>query len=222
VKRPTLLVFDVNETLSDMSPLRQRFTDVGAPAHLGGTWFARLLRDGFALTVSGVNPEFGGLAAEGLRQVLAGLSLDRAVDEAVAHIMDGFTGLQVHPDVREGLSRLAEANLRLVTLTNGSASIARRLLSDAGLDGHIERFLSVEQAGIWKPGSAAYAYALSECGVQPADAMLVAAHPWDTDGAQRAGLASAWINRGEAVFPSYFQPPTLHVRSLGQLADRLR
>jgi 2-haloacid dehalogenase len=221
-KRPTLLVFDVNETLSDMTPLQQRFTDVGAPAHLAGTWFAGLLRDGFALTVSGLNPQFGSLAAQGLHQALVGLPLDRPVDQAAAHIMDGFAELHVHADVPAGLSALADLGIRLVTLSNGSASIAQRLLSGAGLDGHFERFLSVEEGGIWKPASAAYTYALAECGVEPADAMLVAAHPWDTDGAQRAGLTSAWINRTGATFPSYFQPPTLQVDSLGPLAERLR
>ena len=45
-RRPTILVFDVNETLSDMSPMGQRFEDVGAPEHLAKTWFAGLLRDG--------------------------------------------------------------------------------------------------------------------------------------------------------------------------------
>jgi 2-haloacid dehalogenase len=101
----------------------------------------------------------------------------------VANIMDGFAELHVHPDVPDGLSALAELGIRLVTLSNGSASIAQRLLSSAGLDSHFEGFLSVEGAGIWKPASAAYAYALAECGVEPADAMRVAAHPWDTDGA---------------------------------------
>ena len=37
------MLFDVNETLSDMSPIGQRFVDVGAPAHLAATWFAALL-----------------------------------------------------------------------------------------------------------------------------------------------------------------------------------
>jgi 2-haloacid dehalogenase len=222
IQRPTLLIFDVNETLSDMTPLRHRFADVGAPTHLTGTWFAGLLRDGFALTVVGLNPRFADLATEGLRLSLGGLELDRTVDQAVAHIMDGFAALDVHPDVTGGLSALTELGIRLVTLSNGSASIAERLLSSAGLDSHFERFLSVEEAGIWKPASAAYAYALAECNVEPADAMLVAAHPWDTDGAQRAGLSSAWINRTGAAFPNYFQPPTLEVDSLPQLADRLR
>lgn len=47
---PAVVVFDVNETLSDMTPMAQRFTDVGAPADLATLWFATVLRDGFALT----------------------------------------------------------------------------------------------------------------------------------------------------------------------------
>jgi len=48
MNRPEVVVFDVNETLSDMSPIAERFTDIGAPAHLAKLWFATLLRDGFA------------------------------------------------------------------------------------------------------------------------------------------------------------------------------
>jgi 2-haloacid dehalogenase len=29
--RPSVVVFDVNETLSDMAPMARRFADVGAP-----------------------------------------------------------------------------------------------------------------------------------------------------------------------------------------------
>ena len=35
-----VVVLDVNETLSDLEPLRRRFTDIGAPGHLLETWFA--------------------------------------------------------------------------------------------------------------------------------------------------------------------------------------
>jgi len=52
-RKPELLIFDVNETLSDMSPMVDRFEDVGAPSHVARSWFAGLLRDGFALTVVG-------------------------------------------------------------------------------------------------------------------------------------------------------------------------
>jgi 2-haloacid dehalogenase len=220
-RRPQLLIFDVNETLSDMAPIAGRFEVVGADAYLARTWFAGLLRDGFALTVAQENPSFARLGADGLRSVLAGISLNRPVEEAVEHIMAGFSGLAVHPDVPGGVRALAEQGIRLVTLSNGSASIAQRLLADAGLDDAFESFLSVEQAGIWKPAPGAYAFALDACEVDPMDAMLVAAHPWDTDGASRAGLAAAWINRTGGRYPEYFRTPDLEAVSLRHLAEQL-
>jgi 2-haloacid dehalogenase len=222
-RRPRLMIFDVNETLSDISPIGERFEAVGAPGHLARTWFAGLLRDGFALTVAHENPAFAQLAAEGLRAVLAaGVRLNRPVEEAVEYVLAGFSGLAVHPDVPGGVRSLAGLGIRLVTLSNGSASIAQRLLADAGLDHAFESFLSVEEAGIWKPAAGAYAYALAACQVDPMDAMLVAVHPWDTDGASRAGLASAWINRTGGRYPEYFRPPDLQAVSLRHLAEQLR
>ena len=68
----------------------------------------------------------------------------------------------------------------------------------------MEQFLSVDDAGIWKPHPDAYAYAVRTMGVEPADAMLVAAHPWDIDGAARAGLATAYVNRAAAPVSAAF------------------
>lgn len=51
--RPSVIAFDVNETLSDMAPMARRFTDVGALDFLATVWFTALLRDGFALTAAG-------------------------------------------------------------------------------------------------------------------------------------------------------------------------
>ncbi len=221
-RRPTLLVFDVNETLSDMSPMGQRFEEVGAPAHLAKTWFAGLLRDGFALTAVDATEPFARLAAGGLRVSLHGISLNRGAEEAVEHIMDGFAGLVVHADVAEGIGALRDLGIRLVTLSNGPSSVADELFERAGIRDHFEALLSVEQAGTWKPAPGAYAYALEQCGVGDMDAMLVAVHPWDIDGAARAGLATAWIDRNNGLYPEYFRAPDLAPRSLIELADQLR
>ena len=217
-RRPSLVVFDVNETLSDMSPLAVRFEEVGAPNLMAPTWFAELLRDGFALTVCGVAEPFARLAAETLRLKLESQDLDRDLDEAVEHVLSGFAGLALHPDVPEGLNALADLGVRLVTLSNGSAQVAETLLEHAGVRPLFERLLSVEEAGIWKPASGAYDYALTECGVDAEDAMLVAVHPWDVNGAARAGLGTAWVNRAESRYPAYFTAPDLSVTSLPELA----
>lgn len=219
--RPTLLVFDVNETLSDLAPMAGRFEDVGAPGHLATTWFAGLLRDGFALTAVGVNAGFARVAQEHLRTTLAGAQLDRDLDAAVAHVMDGFGQLAVHPDVAAGVRGLSALGLRMVTLSNGSASVAAGLLERAGIAEQFERLLSVEDAPAWKPDARAYAYALDECDVDPQDAMLVAVHPWDIDGAARAGLSTAWVDRTSGPYPAYFAAPDLRVDGLGGLIHRL-
>ena len=217
-RRPSLVVFDVNETLSDISPLAVRFEEVGAPNLMAPTWFAELLRDGFALTVCGVAEPFARLAADSLRLKLESQDLDRDLDEAVEHVLSGFAGLALHPDVPEGLNALADLGVRLVTLSNGSAQVAETLLEHAGVRPLFERLLSVEEAGIWKPASGAYDYALAECGVDAEDAMLVAVHPWDINGAARAGLGTAWVNRAEGRYPAYFTAPDLSVTSLPELA----
>lgn len=218
---PSLLLFDVNETLSDMSPMSHRFEDVGAPAHLASTWFAGLLRDGFALTVVAASGSFASIAAEALRVSLHGHSLNRGTEDAVQHVMDGFAELAVHSDVPAGMRALSGLGIRLATLSNGSASVAEALLDRAGLRGLFEGLLSVEDAGAWKPSVGAYAHALDRCDVDPMDAMLVAVHPWDIDGAARAGLSTAWINRSGGPYPRYFRTPDLSARSLTDLADQL-
>ena len=218
---PAVILFDVNETLSDMSPIATRFVDVGAPAHLAATWFAALLRDGFALTAAGSTAPFAQLGIGVLRTALDGPPLNRTIDEAIEHIMGGFDELTVHHDVQDGIPALAALNTRLVTLSNGAVTVAQRLFERAGIGQHFELLLSVEDAGIWKPAPGAYAYAAQQCGVEPVDMMLVAVHPWDIDGAHRAGLGTAWINRTGATYPDYFTPPTIQATSVLHLAQLL-
>jgi 2-haloacid dehalogenase len=216
-----LIVFDVNETLSDMAPMGKRFADVGAPGLLAKVWFASLLRDGFALAAAGGKETFGRLGEGALRGVLAGVRLDRPAGEAVQYILSGFDDLGVHPDVPDGVRALRRAGLRLVTLTNGSAGVADRLLTRSGIRGEFERLLSVDDADAWKPAAAAYAYAARACSAGIGQMMLIAVHPWDIHGANRAGMRTGWINREGAPYPGYFSAPDLSAPDLPALAEQI-
>ena len=218
---PRVVLFDVNETLSDMSPLGRRFLDVGAPELTAKVWFASLLRDAFALTAAGGTARFATLGTAGLRTVFTGLPLTRDLDAAVDHVMSGFRELSVHPDVPDGIRALKESGFRLATLSNGSADVADRLLTGAGLRQEFEHLLSVEGAGVWKPAPGSYSYAARTCAVEPAEVLLVAVHPWDIDGAARAGMSTAWINRDGSPYPEYFTAPTHTIPALTELAGRL-
>jgi 2-haloacid dehalogenase len=207
---PEVVVFDVNETLSDMSQLAARFRDIGAPELTDRLWFASLLRDAFALTAAGGTAPFATFASAGLRTILTGLPLTRDLDAAVEHVMDGFSALDVHPDVPDGVRALRNSGRRLVTLSNG-----------ADIREQFEHLLSVEDAGVWKPAPGSYAYAARTCGVGLAEMMLVAVHPWDIDGAARAGMTTAWINRDGRPYPEYFTAPTHSITALTELPGRL-
>lgn len=217
---PSVLVFDVNETLSDLSPLAARFVDVGASASMAQMWFESVLRDGFALTAAGSSKPFAAVGEELLRVLLPKAMPNRPLDAAVDHVMGGFSSLELHPDVVPAVRALkVDEGRRLVTLSNGAASIAEGLLGEADLRDQFERVLSVEDAGAWKPARRAYEYAAEVCAVPPEDMMLVTVHPWDVEGAARAGLATTWLNRTDSHYPATFTQPTHAITSLEQLSD---
>lgn len=216
------VAFDVNETLFSLDRLGPAFTTVGLDAGLVPLWFARLLRDGFALAAMSDYRPFAELAADALR----GLDPERVDDAAVEVVMGAFRELDPHPDVEPALRLLTEAGIPAVTLTNGSASLVRTLLDRAGLARYVGAKLSVDAVRRWKPAPEPYRYAATELRVAPGRLALVAAHPWDCAGAARAGLGAAWVRRTPAHWPTVFSEPDVTgadllgvVRAL--LADQL-
>lgn len=219
---PTLVLSDVNETLSDLQPLRSRLEDVGAPGQLLEVWFASTLRDGFALTAAGAFADFRTVALGVLRARLEQIAtLQGDPGEAAEHVVSGFAGLDVHPDVEAGARTLAATGVRMATLTNGSTDVAEELLERAGLLELVERRLSVDAVARWKPAPEPYLYAARELDVPPGECALVAVHPWDVDGAKRAGLRGAWLDRKHGRYPDFFERPDASGETLGDLADAL-
>jgi 2-haloacid dehalogenase len=219
---PRLVVLDVNETLSDMAPMRNRFRAAGAPPQLAELWFAAVLRDGIATTAAGGYADFGELARDEAQALLAALPVPPAdPDAAAADIVAGFAELAPQPDVADGLRALRAAGFRLATLSNGPAATAERLLAAAGVAHLVEANLSVRNVGRWKPAPAAYQYVTERLGVPAEETLLAAVHPWDIDGAVRAGFEGAWIRRGRAGYPRALSPPTVVAEDLRQLPGAL-
>lgn len=206
-----LVLLDVNETLVSLERLRARFPR----PELLETWLASTLRDGMALATAGGCAPFADVA----RDVLVGMLGD---EDAAARVLDGLADLRLHEDVVPGLRALRERGARAVTFTNGSAEQTRAWLAAGGAAELVEDCLSVAQAGRWKPAPEAYRWALERCGVQPRDATLVAVHPWDVHGAQRAGLRGAWLDRaGGAPYPRVFGAPDVRAGDLPALVAAL-
>jgi 2-haloacid dehalogenase len=215
--RPAAVAFDVIETLMPLEPLRERFTAAGLPPHLMEQWFTRTLRDGIALAATGDYAPFGEVAAQALR-IVSGCQVDEA---GIAHVLAGLSELPAHPDVLPAARILAGAGIRLACLTNGSAALTRAFVQRAGLGGYVERVISAEEAGTWKPPAAVYRHAARVLGVAPERLALVAAHAWDCHGASRAGLITGWVSRLEHEYSAIFAAPDITGRDLTEVAHGL-
>jgi 2-haloacid dehalogenase len=96
-------------------------------------------------------------------------------------------------------------------------------LDRAGLGGHFERQFSVDTCRAFKPHAAVYQQVFRELDVPPDRCVMVAAHMWDTIGAQAAGMRGALITRpGNAVLRAAELPqPDVVAADLVDLAARL-
>lgn len=219
---PKLVLLDVNETLSDTSPLDLRLRQAGLPSEALQLWLAMTLREGFGLTAAGAFAAFESLLEASLEALLAQASSLREDPQTLrADLLARFRGLGVHPDVDAGLEQLAASGAQVCTLSNGSATYAAELLERRGSDGLIRCHFSVEEVERWKPAPEPYLHAVRETGVEPAEAVLVAVHPWDVDGAKRAGLHGAWLNRNDGPYPQALLHPDLEASSLPRIATAL-
>jgi 2-haloacid dehalogenase len=216
-----VVVFDVNGTLSDLSPLAHRIVSVGGSRDLLQTWFASVLRDGIGVAAADGYADFRALAVADLQVLLHDAGVSGDLLAAAEHVVDGFGHLPVHPDVVGGIRLLAGAGVRLVTLTNGSVELTERLLGVAGVLDFVEHRLDVSVPQRWKPHPGAYRHALRVTGVTADRCALIAVHPWDIDGARRVGLIGAWLNRAGAPWPSPLIRPQLEAAGLEELAAQL-
>lgn len=210
------VAFDVNETLFPVDQLGSAFTEIGLDAGLVPSWFAAVLRDGFALTALGGYRPFAEVAGE----VLRGLD-DNVDDAALAVVAAAMRQMRPHPDVASALRLLHDTGLAVVTLTNGAAELVQGLVERAGLAGYVDLNLSVDAVRRWKPAREPYLYAAAQVGVEPHRLAMVATHPWDCAGAQAADLRAAWIQRSSTHWPAVFTAPDFSGPDLVALARML-
>lgn len=217
-----IIVFDVNETLLDITTLEPLFDRIFGGAGMLREWFAELILYSQTMTLSGLYAPFGELAAGIL--LMVGTNNGIAVPDAdLAELKERIGNMPAHPDVIPALERLTNAGFRLVTLTNSASAPSPTPLEKAGIDHFFEHHFSVEAVQKFKPAPETYQYVARELGVETTDLLMVACHLWDIIGAQAAGCKGAFVTRpNNAILPAEGLPVAdIVVGGLGELADHL-
>ena len=217
---PRVLLFDVNETLLDTGPLKQRIGDLLQDPSAGMLWFTTMLHYSLVMTVSGQYAGLPEIGAATLQMLARNSDVTLSSNEA-KHIVAGMRALSSHREVAGALERLKKKGVRMATLTNSSQDGAMAQLQHAGLEDFFERQLSVESLAKFKPHSSVYEWACAQMAVRPEECMLVAAHGWDVAGAKWAGLLTAFIAREDQQKFPLAPAPDVDVGDLSALAERL-
>jgi 2-haloacid dehalogenase len=220
--KPSVLVFDVNETLIDfgsMTPLFERI--FGDKRHLR-EWLGHLVMYSMTLTLSGLYNEYYALGM-GLLKMVGDIHGKTVTEEDMKQLKTGMMTMPAHPDVVEGLKQLKAAGYRLVSLTNSPPNPnGKTPLENAGLGDLIEKQYSIHSALAYKPAARVYHMVAQDLGVAPSACCMVAAHMWDTFGAQSTGFSAALITRkGNALLklegcpvPNYVAPDLVGLAAL--------
>lgn len=205
--RSSILVFDVNETLLDISPLEPLFAQWFGDGGVMRSWFGELVLYSQALTLAGRYDDFGmiGAAMLGMTARIHGCDLP---PDAEQRLKSTIGRLPAHSDVAPGLKRLRDAGFRLVTLTNSGAQTQRQQLDNAGIADLFERQFSVEAVKAFKPARATYNHVADALEVPTTALTMIACHSWDLVGARAAGCATAFVRR-----PGNSQPDLAEVRA---------
>lgn len=217
--RDTVL-FDINETVLDLSSLRPKFEAVFGSSGITDIWFARLLHTSTVCALTGVETGFGVLAGSML-DFVAGRQ-DLSLNETQrTDILGTFAELEPYPDVAPALQRLNHAGYRTVAFSNSSQALIDSQISTSGLGDLFDLTVSVEPTGTFKPDPKVYRYVAEQVARPIEDLRLIATHDWDTHGAMATGMQGAYIDRSGTPYHPLYRKPTAISDTMIDLVEQI-
>jgi 2-haloacid dehalogenase len=228
------LVFDVFGTVVDWrTSLIADFTAWSERRGIKADWTA--LVDGWRAVYSASmdevrrHPERGYVILDvlhrrSLEKLVAQLGIAGLTEADLDHLTRGWHRLHPWPDSVAGLTRLKSKYI-ISPLSNGNVALLTNMAKFAGLPWDL--VMSAELFAHYKPDREVYLGAASLLGLAPAEVMMVAAHNYDLEAAQRLGLKTAFVARPTEYGPLQkidFEATgawDIGARDFGGIADQL-
>lgn len=195
----------MNETLLNLSLLKEQFDKHFDDKYVLKYWFAKLLYSSSIMGIMDEYKKFGELAEVALENLF--FENNKTLSEKVkTEILDKFRELPAYDDVRPALRLLRENDIRVIAVSNSSLAMIKEQLTNAGIIDLFNFYYSVDDVKKYKPFKDIYQSAAKQEGLRTEDIIMVATHDWDLFGAKKAGLTTAYIKRKEVIYhPFYLQ-----------------
>ncbi|HEY6930123.1 MAG TPA: haloacid dehalogenase type II [Thermoanaerobaculia bacterium] len=186
-----LVAFDLYGTLLDISDLAARMRPIAGDrsADLLARWRIAQLERTWRLNREGRYEPWDAVTATALAEIAPELSA-----ESRRRLSGLWDTVPAFPDAGETLVVLRRAGVRTAVLSNGTRAMIESALAAGGLT--VDRILSADDVGVYKPDPRVYA--LLDSQADRSRVVFVSANGWDVEGARRVGHSVAWIDRGGA------------------------
>ncbi|MFK7964325.1 MAG: HAD hydrolase-like protein [Burkholderiaceae bacterium] len=135
-------------------------------------------------------------------------------------LTSGISAMPPFKEVPEALGALKRLGYKLAVISNTDDDIISGNVAQLG--GHIDRVITAEQAGAYKPARQVFDFAHAALGVSQADLLHVCASPHlDLAAAREMRFRCIWVNRGTKREPLPDYTPDVEVSDLGAVVGIL-
>ena len=188
-------VFDAYGTLFDFASAARRCRDVLGDSFekLTVLWRDKQLQYTWLRAAQGRHADFWQLTGDALDFSLETLMLDQP--GLRARLMELYLTLDTFPEIPDVLRQLKAAGLRTAILSNGTPEMLASAVKNAGIDGLLDRVLSVEEVGVYKPDPRVYQLAVDQLGIPASQISFQSSNAWDAYAASSFGMRVVWCNR---------------------------
>ena len=200
-KKIKLAIFDVNQTIFNLSEIKKRFKEKKINPLLVDQWFINTLKEGFASSTPKNFLSFSKIAKEELKKLII---YKKKNPQILKFLFNGFQNLKANHDIKDSFKILQKNNIEIATLTNGPKKNSINLLKKNKLIELVNYQFSIEDIKIWKPNPEPYLFVSNKLKYNPNEIIMVAAHGWDINGAKKVGMKTGYIKSYEKKLSSYY------------------
>jgi 2-haloacid dehalogenase len=213
VKLPTWTTFDCYDTLVEfpIDRVTRQILGTRAAAIDVDAFLAAFEALRFQTTTHGPYRPYRNVLRETLAQTMReyGVPYEDADGDALLAAVPTWGP---YPDVPPALEWLRDAGIKLAIITNSDDDLMARNVTNIGVP--IDRVITAEQAGAYKPSLVVFDYALGALGCEPDELIHVAqGFEYDIVPAHALGWRRVWINRygktGDPAYGPYHELPDL-------------
>jgi 2-haloacid dehalogenase len=190
----------------------------GRGRELTDRWRTRQFEYSWLRSITGRYVEFFTVTEDALVYATHTMNLELTAEQK-QHLLDAYLHLSPWPDTADGLRRLRESGVRVITIANFSPVMLRSNADTAGMIGLFDALVSTDANHTYKPDPRAYQLGLDRLHLSKRDIVFAAFGGWDAAGAKAFGYPTVWVNRFNQPLEELGVRPDRTVATLDGLLD---